>query len=103
MRIVSLNAWGGALYDALASWLPALDADVLCLQEVTRTSTAGGWTSFSDGERSLPQRANLFDDVQALLPRHHGSYVPSDAGRCAPATARSTVRSSASRCSRVAA
>ena len=23
MRIVSLNAWGGAMFDALAAWLPA--------------------------------------------------------------------------------
>jgi endonuclease/exonuclease/phosphatase family metal-dependent hydrolase len=80
VRIVSLNAWGGAMFDALATWLPTCGADVLCLQEVTRTPGLGGWTSFDDGERQLPQRANLFDDVRALLPRHQAMFVASDAG-----------------------
>lgn len=80
MRIVSLNAWGGAMYEPLAEWIPRCGADVLCLQEVTRTPGSGGWTSFTDGERDLPQRANLFDDVRSLLPRHLASFVASDAG-----------------------
>lgn len=80
MRIVSLNAWGGAMFDALAGWLPRCGADVLCLQEVTRTPGLGGWTRFADGERTLPQRASLFDDVRSLLPRHQGVFVTCDAG-----------------------
>lgn len=47
VRILSLNAWGGALYDALIEWLPSCGAE----------------THFADSERALPQRANLFDDV----------------------------------------
>ena len=77
---MSLNAWGGALYDDLAAWLPELGADVLCLQEVTRTPGLGGWTTFTDAERQLPQRANLFDDVRRLLPRHQAWFVTSDSG-----------------------
>lgn len=80
MRIVSLNAWGGARYDALAAWLPTTGADVVCLQEVTRTADLSGWTTFRDAERDLPQRADLFDDVAALLPAHRGWFVASDAG-----------------------
>lgn len=80
MRIVSLNAWGGAMYEPLIDWLATCAADVLCLQEVTRTPQLGGWTSFDDGERMLPQRATLFDDVATLLPRHVGTFVVSDAG-----------------------
>lgn len=80
MRVVSLNAWGGAVFDALADWLAGLTCDVLCLQEVTRTPGLDGWTTFSDAERALPQRANLFADVQRLLPRHQGWFVASDAG-----------------------
>ncbi|HEX7134408.1 MAG TPA: endonuclease/exonuclease/phosphatase family protein [Iamia sp.] len=80
MRIVSLNAWGGATYDALADWLPGCGADVLCLQEVTSTPGLAGWTRFDDGERSLPQRADLFDDVRTALPGHQGSFLASDAG-----------------------
>ena len=80
VRIVSLNAWGGAMFDALADWLPACGADVLCLQEVTRTPDLDGWTSFEDAERQLPQRANLFDDVRQALPSHQAIFVASDAG-----------------------
>ncbi len=80
MKVVSLNAWGGAMFDALADWLPTVDVNVLCLQEVTRTPGLGGWTRFTDTERSLPQRANLFDDVRALLPDHHAIFVASDSG-----------------------
>lgn len=80
MRIVSLNAWGGAMFDQLAGWLPGLDADVVCLQEVTCTPGLDGWTEFRDDERRLPQRANLFADVATLLPRHQATFVTSDAG-----------------------
>lgn len=80
MRIVSLNAWGGAMFDALASWLPSCDADVVCLQEVTRTAGLRGWTTFADGERTLPQRANLFADITELLPGYQGHFLASDAG-----------------------
>ncbi|WP_245972799.1 endonuclease/exonuclease/phosphatase family protein [Actinoplanes lutulentus] len=77
---MSVNAWGGALADELLGWLPGADADVVCLQEVTRTPGLGGWTRFDDGERALPQRADLFDDVRGVLPRHQGIFVASDSG-----------------------
>jgi endonuclease/exonuclease/phosphatase family metal-dependent hydrolase len=80
MRIVSLNAWGGAMFDPLVEWLPRCGADVVCLQEVTHTPGLGGWTNFDDGERTLPQRANLFDDVRAALPSYQAEFVASDAG-----------------------
>ncbi|MFC4907649.1 endonuclease/exonuclease/phosphatase family protein [Actinomadura gamaensis] len=80
MRIISLNAWGGAMFDDLAPWLADRGADVLCLQEVTHTAALGGWTRFDDAERSLPQRADLLADVRALLPRHHALFTASDAG-----------------------
>jgi len=80
VRIVSLNAWGGAMFDALASWLPTCEADVVLLQEVTRTAGLRGWTTFADGERTLPQRADLFADVTELLPGYQGYFLPSDAG-----------------------
>jgi len=68
------------MFAALAPWLGAAGADVVCLQEVTRTPEATGWTRFEDGERSLPQRANLFDDARRLLPAHQAVFVASDAG-----------------------
>lgn len=80
MRIVSLNVWGGAVFDELVDWLPTTGADALCLQEVTCTPGMFGWATFADGERTLPQRANLFDDVRGLLPQHQGMFATSDAG-----------------------
>ncbi|WP_237102595.1 endonuclease/exonuclease/phosphatase family protein [Nonomuraea sp. MG754425] len=80
MRIISLNAWGGAMFDDLAPWLDTCDADILCLQEVTRTPDLGGWTRFDDAHRSLPQRANLLADVRSRLPRHHDLFAVSDTG-----------------------
>jgi endonuclease/exonuclease/phosphatase family metal-dependent hydrolase len=68
------------MFDELAPWLAGCDADVICLQEVTCTPGVRGWVSFGDGERSLPQRANLFDDVRTLLPDHQAMFVASDAG-----------------------
>ncbi|RJL35279.1 endonuclease/exonuclease/phosphatase family protein [Bailinhaonella thermotolerans] len=80
MRIISLNTWGGAMFDELASWLDSAPADVLCLQEVTRTPGGGGWTRFDDAERSLPQRADLLADVSARLPGHLGLFTVNDSG-----------------------
>jgi endonuclease/exonuclease/phosphatase family metal-dependent hydrolase len=80
VRIATVNAWGGAMSDALLAWLPGSGADVVCLQEVTRTPGLTGWTRFSDGERTLPQRADLFDDVRGALPRHQAIFVASDSG-----------------------
>jgi len=80
VRIISLNAWGGAMFDELTAWLDTCDADVLCLQEVTNTPGAGGWTHFADAERSMPQRASLLSDVRARLPRHHALFTACDSG-----------------------
>ena len=80
MRIISLNAWGGALFDDFTAWLDTCEADVLCLQEVTRTPGLDGWTRFEDSARSLPQRADLMTDIGVRLPGHHGMFAVSDSG-----------------------
>jgi endonuclease/exonuclease/phosphatase family metal-dependent hydrolase len=80
VRIASLNAWGGAMYPELAEWLSTSSFDVICLQEVTGTPGLSGCTTFTDGERTLPQRADLLADVRALLPHHQPLFVTSDAG-----------------------
>ncbi|CCQ14465.1 Endonuclease/exonuclease/phosphatase [Rhodococcus sp. AW25M09] len=80
MKIVSINAWGGAMYDELAAWLKSVDAEIICLQEVTRTPNRSGWATFADGERTLPQRLNLFDDVSAVLPGWTPYFVANDSG-----------------------
>jgi endonuclease/exonuclease/phosphatase family metal-dependent hydrolase len=68
------------MYPDLAEWLSTSSFDVICLQEVTATPGLSGWTTFADGERTLPQRANLLADVRALLPHHQPLFVTSDAG-----------------------
>lgn len=75
-----MNAWGGAMYDALAAYLPDVDADVVALQEVTRTPGVRGWTRFEDRDRVLPQRADLMADVAASLPDHEPWFTVSDTG-----------------------
>ncbi|GAB2673008.1 endonuclease/exonuclease/phosphatase family protein [Thalassiella azotivora] len=80
MRILSVNAWGGVMLDELTAWLPTVDADVVCLQEMTRTPGLRGWTRFEDAARTLPQRADLVADVGAALPRHVPWFTVSDSG-----------------------
>lgn len=80
VRIMSVNAWGGAMWDDLAAYLPDVDADVVALQEVTRMPGLRGWTRFEDRDRVLPQRANLMADVVAVLPDHEPWFTVSDTG-----------------------
>lgn len=68
------------MYDDLAAWLPTTGADVVCLQEVTRSPGRNGWTSFVDDHRQLAQRADLMADVRRLLPAHDGWFAVSDTG-----------------------
>lgn len=77
MRIISLNAWGGRLHAPLMAYLRETDPDVLCLQEVTRTTgRADGWLLYRDGPLELPQRANLFADLKTALPDHDAFFAP---------------------------
>jgi endonuclease/exonuclease/phosphatase family metal-dependent hydrolase len=81
MRIVTLNAWGGQLWDALAAWLPGCGADVLLLQEVTRApDPAPPWLEYRDAYRHLWQRADLFGDVRHLLPAWQAVFAPAARG-----------------------
>ncbi|MFS8146826.1 endonuclease/exonuclease/phosphatase family protein [Rhizobium sp. BR 249] len=82
MRIISLNAWGGRLHEALISYVRQADPDVLCLQEVLRApGAAPGWSIYRDAGLELPQRANLFDEIGAALPGHDGVFCPTSRGQ----------------------
>ncbi|MCZ4521820.1 endonuclease/exonuclease/phosphatase family protein [Rhodococcus ruber] len=80
MKVISINAWGGARHDALIPWISEVDADIVCVQEVTRTPRGSGWATFSDGERTLPQRLNLFDDISSVLVGYRSHFIAHDAG-----------------------
>jgi len=68
LRFVSLNAWGGQVWEALSAWVPSVGADILCLQEMIRAPVASpDWLAYRDAFRSLDQRADLLGDISALL------------------------------------
>ena len=81
MKIVSLNAWGGTEWEALGPWVAALDADILCLQEVIRAPVPSpDWVRYVDDYRDLPQRSDVFGDVSRLLPAHQAFFAPATRG-----------------------
>ncbi|WP_183868560.1 endonuclease/exonuclease/phosphatase family protein [Rhizobium sp. BK313] len=81
LRIVSLNVWGGRLHEPLMRYLVDVEADVLCLQEVTRTQDAQSeWLVYRDHGVELPQRANLFEEIGAALPTHDAFFSPTARG-----------------------
>lgn len=81
MKILSLNICGGMLHGPLLSYLEAVDADVLCLQEVARAPSARTpWLTYRDGAVELQQRAHLYEEIAAVLPRHDGFFCPTARG-----------------------
>lgn len=79
--VLSLNAWGGRLHGPLLGYLAESPADVICLQEVTRTpGHRHGWLDYRDGDIVLPQRTNLFDEIAEALPGHDGLFMPAARG-----------------------
>lgn len=80
-RILSLNAWGGRVFEPLIAYLRDVEADVYCLQEVTRTRDApDAWLEYRDGSHVLPQRASLFDEIGKALPDHAAAFFPAARG-----------------------
>lgn len=83
MRIALLNAWGGRLHDRVLAFLPELDPDVLCLEEVVHTPNAPVEVmDYRDPEVGtvLPQRARMFEETCAALPDHGGTFCPAARG-----------------------
>jgi endonuclease/exonuclease/phosphatase family metal-dependent hydrolase len=81
LSILSLNAWGGRLHSPLMRYVAECDADVLCLQEVSRTiRSKSEWLVYREPGLDLQQRANLFDESCAVLPGHDASFFPAAQG-----------------------
>lgn len=81
MRIVSLNAWGGQLWPALAPWLGEIEADLFCLQEVIRMpGPAPEWHVYEDPNRRIDQRSNLVADISGELSAHQAFFAPAVRG-----------------------
>jgi hypothetical protein len=88
---MTLNGWGGKLLDPFLTYLRDDQPEVLCLQEVVHSPTADrAWLTYRDGDHTLPQRANFFNDVASVLPDHVAMFCPAaqgvlwDGGRQAP-------------------
>ncbi|MEO0358208.1 MAG: endonuclease/exonuclease/phosphatase family protein [Pseudomonadota bacterium] len=76
-----LNGWGGKEYARLLPYLAKSQPDILCLQEVVHTPNAPGpWLEYRDGDHILPQRAQFFADVCAVLPDHVAQFCPAAQG-----------------------
>lgn len=81
MRIMSLNAWGGTLGDALLPYLHAEQPDILCLQEIPHSpGTRKTWLEYRDGDHILPQRTNLFTEIAQVMPDHLAIFAPAAQG-----------------------
>ena len=81
MKILSLNVWGGLIHGPLLDYLGTVDADVYCLQEVSRASSArSDWLTYRDGDHVFEQRANLYREIKARLPRHEAFFCPTARG-----------------------
>ena len=82
MRLLSLNVWGGLKHRELLDYLARVDADVYCLQEVTRSQDSrSAWLTYRDGDVQMQQRANLFDEIRSALPAHDGFFCPTARGQ----------------------
>lgn len=81
MKIVCLNGWGGKMHDVLLPYIQQQQPDILCLQEVVHSpASSKPELTYRDGDHVLPQRANFFDDVCAVLPDHAASFCPAAQG-----------------------
>lgn len=67
MKIISLNTWGGKIFEPLIDFLKnnASDTDVFCFQEVL----SGGKGQISRGEMK-----SLYEDISNILVNHYGYF-----------------------------
>ena len=75
MKLISLNIWAGRVFDPLMKYIAknAGDTDIFCFQEVFNTPT-------SRKTVSEHYRANIFSELQQVLPDHTGYFAPAQDG-----------------------
>lgn len=71
MKLISLNIWGGTVFEPLIDFVKshAGDTDFFCFQEVFDTPTDR--TEAREGAR-----ANIFHELQSVLPDHIAHFAP---------------------------
>lgn len=72
MQLISLNTWGGQLFEPLREFLVrhATETDIFCLQEIFHNAR-------HPRQELGPVRPELFTDVERILDGHIGFYAPS--------------------------
>lgn len=70
MKLITLNIWGGKVYDPLLNFFKqhAEDTDIFCLQEVLHTP--------ADKEVPSEARVKIFGEIQSILENHTGFHAP---------------------------
>lgn len=68
MQLISLNVWGGKLFNELLSFIEKnKKVDIFCFQEMYSSSKAG---SINRG-----MRANLYEEIEKILVNHEGYFA----------------------------
>lgn len=69
MKLLSLNVWGGTVYEELIDYIKtqSKDTDIFCFQEVFHSTQS----KISNGIKT-----DLFDNLQKILPEFSGFYAP---------------------------
>lgn len=86
LRIVSLNCWGGRIYQPLLQFLIDVNADVFCLQEMySAPPNVPSPLFYSNGRpdrpyENLPVYPSLFEDIRARLPDYDARFYPAAQG-----------------------
>ena len=69
MKIISLNTWGGQVYEPLKNFIAkhSTDIDVFCFQEVNNGA--------DPAKIDVGTRTNLFKELEEILPEHDGFFT----------------------------
>lgn len=70
MKLISLNTWGGKIYQPLINFIGenAKDTDIFCFQEIFDTT--------SNLTEVLEYRVNLLKEISKILRNHKGYFAP---------------------------
>lgn len=72
MKIISLNIWGGKVYEEFLDFINRhKDVDVFCFQEIYKD----GHEFYKDSEYK-DDKHNIYHDIVKLLPNHTGIFHP---------------------------
>lgn len=71
MKLITLNIWGGQIYNPLCAFIKAhADTDIFCFQEVYKNAYQKVCTD------DAPVQLNIFSELEKLLPEHTGFFKP---------------------------